>query len=72
MQAGFALPGRGLQPDGERRIPDLMLNLHQPHGNGEYRFIFRSPRRGAMFVAVVWRVLKTLSNWFNLYENCYK
>jgi hypothetical protein len=50
MQAGFALPGRGLQPDGERRIPDLMLNLHQPHGNGEYRFIFRSPRRGAMLL----------------------
>jgi hypothetical protein len=29
-QAGFALPGRGLQPDGWRGIADLFLNLHQP------------------------------------------
>jgi hypothetical protein len=25
------------QPDGTRRIPDLMLNLHQPDGKGVYR-----------------------------------
>jgi hypothetical protein len=27
-QAGFALDSRGVYPDGTRRIPDLMLNLH--------------------------------------------
>ena len=28
-QAGFALESRGLEPDGTRRIPDLILTLHQ-------------------------------------------
>jgi hypothetical protein len=28
--AGFALTSRGLQPDGTRRIPDVLLTLHQP------------------------------------------
>ena len=29
-QAGFALESRGLEPDGTRRIPDVLLTLHQP------------------------------------------
>ena len=29
VQAGFALESRGLVPDGTRRIPDLLLTLHQ-------------------------------------------
>jgi len=29
-QAGFASCSRGVHPDGKRRIPDLLLNLHQP------------------------------------------
>ena len=31
---------RGLEPDGKRCIPDLMLDLHEPDGKGAYRIRF--------------------------------
>jgi hypothetical protein len=74
-QAGFALSSPGLSPDGTRRIPDEMLNLHQPAVSACGRGRPRSQvARGSVIPPSphTSEDARAPSIRFNLCENCYR